>query len=242
MDRAAVAAVAALDDDVRRALFEYVRAAAQPVTREEAARAVGISRKLAAFHLDKLVELGVLRSGFGPVSQRRVGRAPRRYGPAEVDISVRLPERQPELLASILVEAIAAPRREESADAAASRVAHRRGLELGQEERSRLRGGRVGADRALAAGEAALARQGYEPFREGRVVRMRNCPFHPLANMAPEFVCGLNQAYLAGMVEGLDADSAVSAELAPRPGECCVELRPIVRPRPTRERTDGAAS
>ena len=57
----AVAAIAALDDDVRRALYEHVRAAGVPVTREEAATAVGISRKLAAFHLDKLVELGVLR-------------------------------------------------------------------------------------------------------------------------------------------------------------------------------------
>src|SRR5205809_883694 len=72
MDRAAVAAIAALDDDVRRALYEHVRAAGAPVTRQEAATGVGISRKLAAFHLDKLVELGVLRSGFGPPSGRRV--------------------------------------------------------------------------------------------------------------------------------------------------------------------------
>src|SRR3954470_17350952 len=77
MDRAALAAIAALDDDVRRALYEHVRAAGVPVTREGAANAVGISRKLAAFHLDKLVELGVLRSGFGPASERRGGRGPR---------------------------------------------------------------------------------------------------------------------------------------------------------------------
>src|SRR4051812_23000871 len=60
MARAAVAAIAALEDDVRRALFEHVRGAAQPVTRESAAAAIGISRNLAAFHLDKLVELGLL--------------------------------------------------------------------------------------------------------------------------------------------------------------------------------------
>src|SRR3954451_16981081 len=106
MDRAAVAAIAALDDDVRRSLSEHVRGAGVPVTREEGAAAVGISRKLAAFHLDKLVDLGVLRSGFGPATDRRVGRAPRRYEPAEADIAVRVPERSPELLASILVEAV----------------------------------------------------------------------------------------------------------------------------------------
>jgi predicted ArsR family transcriptional regulator len=226
MDRAAVAAIAALDDDVRRALYEHVRAAGAPVTREEAAAAVGISRKLAAFHLDKLVELGVLRSGFGAPTDRRVGRAPKVYEPAEQDISVRVPERSPELLASILVEAVTGEQPGERAEDAALRVARERGAELGATERSRLRGGRVGAERALATSEELLAEHGFEPFREGGSVRLRNCPFHPMAGAAPALVCGLNRAYLAGLVEGLDAGDRVSAELAPRAGECCVELRP----------------
>jgi predicted ArsR family transcriptional regulator len=226
MDRAALAAIAALDDDVRRALYEHVRAAGVPVTREGAANAVGISRKLAAFHLDKLVELGVLRSGFGPASERRVGRAPRLYEPAGEDIAVRVPERSPELLASILVEAVTTERPDERADDAVLRVARDRGAGVGAAERARLRGGRVGAERALATSEELLARQGFEPFREEGSVRLRNCPFHPMAEMAPGLVCGLNRAYLAGLVEGLDAGDRVSAELAPRAGECCVELRP----------------
>jgi predicted ArsR family transcriptional regulator len=226
MDRAAVAAIAALDDDVRRALYEHVRGAGAPVTREEAATAVGISRNLAAFHLDKLVDLGVLRSGFGPATDRRVGRAPRRYEPAEDDISVRVPERRPELLASILVEAVSTERADERAEQAVLRVARERGAALGAAERARLRGGRVGAERALATSAELLARHGFEPFREEGSVRLRSCPFHPMAGMAPALVCGLNRAYLAGMVEGLDADDRVAAELSPRPGECCVELRP----------------
>ena len=226
MDRAAVAAIAALDDDVRRSLYEHVRAAGVPVTREEAATAVGISRKLAAFHLDKLVDLGVLRSGFGPATGRRVGRAPRRYEPAEQDIAVRVPERSPELLASILVEAVSTERDDERAEEAVLRVAGERGVALGAAERARLRGGRVGAERALATSAELLARHGFEPFRESGSVRLRSCPFHPVVGMAPALVCGLNRAYLAGMVEGLDADDRVTAELAPRQGECCVELRP----------------
>src|SRR5690349_8929404 len=107
MDRAAVAAVAALDDDVRRRLYEFVRAAGAPVTREAAATGVGISRKLAAFHLDKLVELGLLRSGFGP-GPRRVGRAPRWYEPGPREVAVTVPERTPEVLAEILVDAVLA--------------------------------------------------------------------------------------------------------------------------------------
>jgi predicted ArsR family transcriptional regulator len=226
MDRAAVAAIAALDDDVRRALYEHVRAAGTAVTREEAAGAVGISRKLAAFHLDKLVELGVLRSGFGAASDRRVGRAPRVYEPAGADIAVRVPERSPELLASILVEAVSSERPDERAEDAVLRVARERGVALGATERARLRGGRVGPERALAASEELLAEHGFEPFRTEGAVRLRNCPFHPIAGAAPALVCGLNRAYLAGLVDGLDAGDRVCAELAPRAGECCVELRP----------------
>ncbi len=221
-----MAAIAALDDDVRRALYEHVRAAGAPVTREGAATAVGISRKLAAFHLDKLVDLGVLRSGFGPATDRRVGRAPRRYEPAEQDIAVRVPERSPELLASILVEAVTTERADERAEEAVLRVARERGAALGAAERARVRGGRVGAERALATSAELLARQSFEPFREEGSVRLRSCPFHPMAGMAPALVCGLNRAYLAGVVEGLEAGDRVTAELAPRPGECCVELRP----------------
>jgi predicted ArsR family transcriptional regulator len=57
-------------------------------------------------------------------------------------------------------------------------------------------------------------------------VRLRNCPFHQLAAQAPEFVCGLNRAYLGGVVEGLGAEGRLVAELAPAEGECCVEIRP----------------
>lgn len=226
MDRAAVAAIAALDDDVRRALFEHVRAAGEPVTREGAADAVGISRKLAAFHLDKLVELGLLRSGFEASRTRRVGRAPRTYEPARTDIAVRVPERTPELLAAILVDAARDQHADERADEAALRVAHEYGVTLGTDVHEKARPGRIGAERATALAQEVLERHGFEPYRVRTGVRLRNCPFHPLAAQAPEFVCGLNHAYLGGVVEGLGAQGCIVAELAPAEGECCVEIRP----------------
>ena len=192
MDRSAVAAIAALDDDVRHALYQHVRASAgTPVTRESAADAVGISRKLAAFHLDKLVELGVLRSGFGS-GPRRVGRAPRVYEPADGDIAVRVPERTPELLAAILVEAVTAEGSEAPelrAEDAAYRIAHRRGVALGSRMRVQARPGRLGVERATALAYDVLAAEGFEPYRAGSSVRLRNCPFHPLAATAPQFIC-----------------------------------------------------
>jgi predicted ArsR family transcriptional regulator len=229
MDRAAVAAVAALDDDVRRALYAYVRGAGVPVTREAAAAATGISRKLAAFHLDKLVALGLLRSEVAAAQPRRVGRAPLLYEPAPVAVSVQVPARSPELIAELLLAAIVEQREGESAERAAQRVAHERGRELGAHARAELRGGRLGVERAIALAEHVLAGLGFEPYRSGPTLRLRNCPFHPLTAAQPQLVCGLNRQYLRGVLEGMGAADRVVAELAPRPGECCVQLLPAPR-------------
>ena len=226
MHREALAAVAALNDDVRRALYEHVRMAGEPVSREAAAEAVGISRKLAAFHLDKLVDLGLLRSGFATAGPRRVGRVPRVYEPAAVHMCVQIPPRSPELIADILVAAVTAQGDDERADAAALRIAHERGAAAGSAARTDARAGRVGAERAIALAERVLADQGFEPYRAGPAVRLRNCPFHPLAARAPEFVCGLNREYIDGILAGIGAGDRAVAELAPRAGECCVQLRP----------------
>lgn len=227
MDRRAVAAIAALDDDVRRALYVYVRGAGMPVTREAAAAAVGISRTLAAFHLDKLVDLGLLRSEFGSRTGRRVGRAPRTYEPADADIAVQIPERAPELLAGILIEAIREQQSGADSAAAALRVAYARGTAVGAQARAATRGGRLGTERATALTRTVLTDQGFEPYPEGAAVRLRNCPFHPLAARDPEFVCGLNREYLRGVLDGMGAGDRICAELAPRAGQCCVEFRPV---------------
>ncbi|MCX4420303.1 hypothetical protein [Streptomyces mirabilis] len=78
--------------------------------------------------------------------------------------------------------------------------------------------------RGVPASET-LEEFGFEPERAApTLVRLRNCPFPPLAGKAPELVCGVNQAFLAGYLHGLGSDRT-TAVLAPRPGSCCVELR-----------------
>jgi predicted ArsR family transcriptional regulator len=218
-----IAAVAALADDLRRRMYTYIRQADHPVTRDEAAQAAGISRKLAAFHLDKLVATGLLRASSGRLG--RVGRAPKVYQPAEVNVQVSIPPREHALLAEILLDAVsggsaAARTRQAAVDAAAGH-----GRRLGASERARARPGRLGAERALTIAVAFLARLGYEPVRPGPgVVSLRNCPFQPLAGRAPDLVCGINHSLLGGFLDGLSAHS-VTAELNPQPGNCCVELR-----------------
>jgi predicted ArsR family transcriptional regulator len=72
--------------------------------------------------------------------------------------------------------------------------------------------------------ENVLARQGYEPDRGGDgIIRLRNCPFHQLAERHREVVCGMNLTLVGGLVEGLGADGWRPV-LDPRPGYCCVTL------------------
>ncbi|MFN2490456.1 MAG: hypothetical protein ABR529_12105 [Actinomycetota bacterium] len=69
-----------------------------------------------------------------------------------------------------------------------------------------------------------MADNGYEPYRDvaGRVA-LRNCPFHNLARRAPELVCGINHAFVDGLLRGIDG-TGVEAVLEPTPGECCIKI------------------
>jgi predicted ArsR family transcriptional regulator len=203
-------AVATLVDRTRRALYDYVRRQDHPVSREEAAAAQRVSRTLAAFHLDKLVEAGLLRARYeAPAGEPRGrGRAPKVYEPTGDGVAVTLPERRYELIAQILAEAVDAD--PASARDAALAEAVRRGRDAGA--------GHRGEDPL-----AVLAGLGFEPERQpGRVV-LANCPFHDLARRHSALVCGLNHAFVTGLVEAVGA-SGVRTRLAPRPGRCCVEL------------------
>jgi predicted ArsR family transcriptional regulator len=221
-DAGALEAVATLGDDMRRRLYGFARAARRPVSRDEAAVAIGISRKLAAFHLDKLVAAGLLQYRFHSAG---VGRPAKVYLPSDSEIQVSIPARRHEVLADILAQAVMTENQYGSAKAAAEATAGARGLAAGMAARDRLRPGRLGAERALTAAEEILSRYGFEPCRvDDTCVRLRNCPFHPLARDLPDLVCQLNHAFIRGIVEGLQA-STVDAVLAPATGECCVELR-----------------
>jgi predicted ArsR family transcriptional regulator len=205
-------AVVALADRSRRALYDYVRRQDHLVSREEAADAAGMSRGLAAFHLDKLVDAGLLHARYEapPDQPRGRGRAPKVYELAGDGLAVTVPERRYELIAEILADAVAdAPT---NAGAAAYRHARRRGLAVGAQL--------AGSDVDIVA---ALAGLGFEPQATGRRILLNNCPFRALAARHTALVCGLNEAFVTGLVEGLGATD-MRARLVPRPGACCVEL------------------
>lgn len=219
-----IRAIAALGDDIRRRLYAFARDERRPVSRDDAASAVGISRKLAAFHLDKLVDVGLLHFHFPPPAEARVGRPPKMYAPADADFAVSIPPRRPDLMADVLAHAVLAEGGPTSVRDTAVRLARERGA-AAVSATTRPRGGRVGAERALRVTEDMLVGYGFEPYRtRGACIRLRNCPFHPLARELPELVCGLNHAFVAGALDGLGTD-AVEAVLSPAAGECCVEVR-----------------
>ena len=59
-----VTGIGVLADPVRRRLYEFVCSQDQPVSRDQAAHAVGIARHKAKFHLDRLEAEGLLEADY----------------------------------------------------------------------------------------------------------------------------------------------------------------------------------
>jgi len=148
--------VATLDDPVRGRLHEAVRRAGRPLTREEAAEATGISRKLAAFHLEKLVSAGLLTASVEREGPRRVGRSPKVYAPVTRDLSVSVPVRTYDDLASILVDAAVTQPGSENARQARDQAATEAGKRLGE-----------AVDRSATRGRSSAAAAAWVHFTDG---------------------------------------------------------------------------
>jgi predicted ArsR family transcriptional regulator len=189
--------VAVLADPVRRDLYEYVADAGREVGRAEAADAIGVARTLAAFHLDKLVEAGLLEVAHRRLTGRSgpgAGRPAKVYRVTAREHLASVPPRDYRRLAMLLAEAVEAAGAEDALMAAARRVP--------AEPREPVE---------------VLAGRGYRPYRDGAVIRSRNCPFRALSEEFPVLVCAMNHA----LVGALLGDGA-RVRLDPRPGECCV--------------------
>lgn len=202
-------AIGLLQDPLRRRLYDYVVAQRREVTRAEASEATGVQRTNVAFHLDRLVEGGLLK-----VDQRRVngrsgpgaGRPAKLYRRSDIEHRVSLPARDYRLAAELLADAAETVR-----------------LDTALFDAARARGR---ADRAAAPADIdeweLLEARGYELYCDGDEVRMGNCPFHSLAETQPAITCGMNLALLEGLLEDSDRwDVALDARVG---SECCAVL------------------
>ena len=104
-----VTGVAALADPIRRELYLFVAAQPESVSRDRAADGVAVPRHTAKFHLDKLVEQGLLDVEFQRLSGRRgpgAGRPTKLYRRSGRELSVTLPARRYDLAGQLLASAI----------------------------------------------------------------------------------------------------------------------------------------
>ncbi|GAB3763960.1 helix-turn-helix transcriptional regulator [Microlunatus parietis] len=196
--------IGVLQEPVRRRLYEFVAGEPEPVSRNAAAEAVGIQRTLAAHHLDKLVEAGLLETESRRLTGRSgpgAGRPAKLYRRAGTELELSVPPRDYRIAADLLAE-----------------VAEEARLDIELQQAARARG------RALREPDTGvielLVARGYQPFDDEGVLRLRNCPFHVLAEAYPPLVCGMNLGLLEGLLEGTGFEAAMDA----RPGLCCVAI------------------
>jgi predicted ArsR family transcriptional regulator len=214
----AFSAIGALADPLRRRLYDYVAGSNEGVGREEAARELGVPPHTARFHLDKLVEEGLLDVDHRRLTGRTgpgAGRPAKIYRRSETEVAVSLPERGYDLVGQVFAAAV-----ERSLDGAP--------LAETLASEARAAGRRdgtayAGTGEELDRSAGVLADRGFEPSRAGAGLVLRNCPFDALAREHTALVCGVNRDYVGGVLDGLGCEHT-AARLDPGPDRCCVRV------------------
>lgn len=223
-----VAGIASLVEPVRRDLYLYVAAQRDPVTRDQAAHGVGVALHTAKFHLDRLVDDGLLAIDYKRPDGRGgpgAGRPAKRYRRSDRQVAVTLPERRYDLAGDLMATAI--ERSTESGRPVVDAVtdaATEAGLDVGRRVLERV-GRRSRHDDRVAAVCSELAACGFEPRREDdETVALANCPFHELAVEHTALVCGMNLAFIGAALQRV-GDHRMTARLDPGPHRCCVVIQ-----------------
>jgi predicted ArsR family transcriptional regulator len=226
--RLEIASVAALDDPIRRRLYEYVVDQAEPVSRDMAASGVEVARHVAKFHLDRLEEEGLLEAEYRRPSVKTgpgAGRPTKYFRRSSREINVSIPERHYDLAARVLAQAITVSQTGEiSIVDALEKTAVNFGQLMAQEVQSKLSGA-SNKTKVTDAISEVLDEHGYEPRREGGRLVLANCPFHSLATEYTTLICGINHNVIDALVS--EFPSSFKADLEPTPGRCCVTLNEI---------------
>jgi predicted ArsR family transcriptional regulator len=224
--RDALTAVTSLAEHTRRALYEFVARDGGWVSRDRAADAIAIERGAASHHLDRLALDGLLQVDYQRLTGRKgpgAGRTAKLYRRSDHEFEVSLPQRDYQLAAKLLAEGVERSRHDGiDIDVALEEAARDEGRRVGGEIAERLgnRARTPAAERRRAVVEA-LSELGFEPREEGDgTVVLRNCPFHQLAKLHTDLICGMNLCLVSAAVEG----AKLQARLDPEDGLCCVKL------------------
>jgi predicted ArsR family transcriptional regulator len=219
------AGIGALAEPVRRELYRFVVGERDAVSREQAAEGTGVALHTAKFHLDRLVEEGLLDVEFRRLSGRTgpgAGRPAKLYRRSAVQLSVSLPERRYDLVGRVLAAGVERAGHEQvEVTEAVRRAARDEGRAIG------AAAAEAGPDGAAADRlEVVLSEHGYEPRQREQDLVLANCPFDALAKEHTALVCGMNAALVDGVLEGLGCEG-LAPRLDPEDGLCCVKIGPV---------------
>lgn len=211
-----------LADPVRRALYRFVAEQPDPVSRDQAADGVEVARHTAKFHLDRLVEEGLLVAEFKRLTGRSgpgAGRPAKVYRRAAKEVTVSVPSRRYDLAGQVLADAVertlaGSPMEEALEDAA------RNAARIVVDASPTKAGSELGRVRDV------LADYGYEPRAEEGELVLGNCPFDRLASDHRGVICGLNHAFVGAVVDHLECPGVKADPVVPGEMACCVRVVP----------------
>jgi predicted ArsR family transcriptional regulator len=213
-----VTKLGALADPVRRRLYRFVAEQPGAVSRDQAAEGLDVPRHTVKFHLDRLVEEGLLVTEFRRLTGRSgpgAGRPAKLYRRSRKEVTVSVPSRRYDLAGQVLADAVeramgGVPMPDAMFAAAdnAARIVTEAWPPASDGEPERV--------------AEVLDQLGYEPRVQNGEVRLGNCPFHRLASDHREVVCGMNREFIAAVGDrlGCTGVSAESSEGTP----CCVRV------------------
>ncbi len=211
-----VAKLGALADPVRRALYRFVADQPGSVSRDQAAHGVQVPRHTAKFHLDRLVDEGLLVTEFRRLSGRSgpgAGRPAKLYRRSGREVSVSVPSRRYDLAGQVLADAV-----ERALDGTPMAEA----LDTAVDDAARAVA--TSYDDPRPPVTDVLSRLGYEP-REEDPGRLGNCPYDRLAADHAGLVCAFNERFVATLCTALGSDDVVTRTgTGPTPRGCCVRV------------------
>jgi predicted ArsR family transcriptional regulator len=156
--------IGVLSEPRRREVYDFVGAKDAFVTRDEVSAGLSMTRSLAAFHLDKLADAGLLSTSFRRPADRAAGpgagRPSKLYGVSDLEVSVSIPPCRYDIAGRIIARAIAGFNGRPLPAAASRRIAREDGLGVAQQYTAT---GRTSKQKLLSTVKDALTFCGYEP-------------------------------------------------------------------------------
>ena len=218
-----------LADPVRRRLYRFVAEQRDAVSRDQAADGVEVPRHTAKFHLDRLVDEGLLIAEFRRLTGRSgpgAGRPAKLYRRSAREVAVSLPSRRYDLVGRVLADAVgrglAGTPLTEALEAATADAA-RRAVRAAPEP--------AGGDLERIA--AVLRPYGYEPRVGKDDLVLDNCPYDRLAGEHAAVVCAMNARFVGDVGRELGCAQVRTEPVTPGPGGCCVQLRRVAADTPS---------